>query len=273
VGKQRCQEFIISGFYSAHDPYSFASHVGSGEQLRTVPVGGADTVSITFSEDVNVDASYLRVVGLRTGYVPTLAEFSYDSATMTATWRFEHLNPIDNYLISLSDAVTDTQGYRLDGEWVNPASVSTTNSLVSEFPSGDGHAGGNFNFVMTLLECDGTLDAIVDWHDFDILLANYGISSGASFTQEDFNGDGAVNMTDVNTFLASYGLNMSSVWVLADLNGDHVVNDADLQTLAGNMGMSNPTHANGDLNGDHHVDNADVDLMFAQYGLELTVLS
>ena len=163
----------ISGSNSTHAAYSFDAHDGSGEQLRTVPVGGADTISITFSEDVNVVAENLRVVGLRTCNVPTVVEFAYDIATMTATWRFEHLVPNDHYLISLSDAVTDITGARLDGEWKNPVSLFTTNSQVSHFPSGDDHAGGNFNFVMTLLAGDFSLNNIVGYADEVIYWNSY----------------------------------------------------------------------------------------------------
>ncbi len=265
----------ISGFNSTHDPYSFASHVGSGDQLRTVPVGGADTISITFDEEVNVEASFLRVVGLWSGFVPTLVDFSYDPLTMTATWRFENLTANDQYLISLSDAVTNTEGYRLDGEWVNPVSLYTTNSVVSEFPSGDGHAGGAFNFVMTLLAGDANRDGIVDGTDEDILLVgfDYGLADWFLFTDADFTGDGAVMSEDYDLLYATWGANLQSAWMQADLNGDWKVNDTDLQTLAGNMGMSNPTHADGDLNGDGQIDTADADLMFAQYGMELAVVS
>jgi hypothetical protein len=144
-------DVIVSGSLSTHAPFSFSTVAGSGLQLRTVPVGAADTISIVFSEDVNVVASNLRLVGMQTGNVPTLAEFNYDIATMTATWRFEGWTLGDQYFISLSDAVTDIEGNRLDGEWVNPAARSTTNSAVSEFPSGDGEPGGDFNFAATLL--------------------------------------------------------------------------------------------------------------------------
>ena len=37
--------------------------------------------------------------------------------------------------------------------------------------------------------------------------------------------------------------------------------------------MSNPTQADGDLDDDNDIDVDDLDLMFAQYGLELSVVS
>ena len=183
----------ISGSASTHTPYSFASNVGSGVQLQTVPVGGADTIAITFSEQVNVEAVNLSLVGLTTGNVPVLTDFSYDAVTFTATWRFTGLLANDFYAISLSDAITDTEGYRLDGEWTNPVSTTTTNLSVSHFPSGDGHAGGNFVFVFTLMSGDANFDNIVDDTDVNIWCLYYGFSD-ATFAEADFNGNGYVDV-------------------------------------------------------------------------------
>jgi len=61
--------------------------------------------------------------------------------------------------------------------------------------------------------------------------------------------------------------------VLADLDGDFDVDGDDLAVIDANFGMSNPTQADGDLNQDGAIDIADLDLFFAQYGLELAVVS
>jgi hypothetical protein len=262
----------ISGSNSVHDPYSFDSVVGSGEQLRTVPVGGADTISITFGEDVNVSASNLELLGLSTANRPTLAEFDYDLFTQTATWRFEGWALGDQYLITLSDAITDVEGDRLDGEWTNPASLFTTNSAVSEFPSGDGNGGGDFNFVLTLLPGDANLDLIVSGIDAYLLYTHMGISD-TLFTDGDFDGSGVVTGEDAVFWHENNGINLQNLWVLSDLNGDFLVDGLDLEMLADNVGMSNPTHDDGDLNGDGDIDIDDLDLLFAQYGLELAVVS
>ena len=75
-------------------------------------------------------------------------------------------------------------------------------------------------------------------------------------------------------FAATYGLNYQYTFVLTDLDGDFDVDDDDLVIFDGNLGMSNPTWADGDFNNmDGHVNAADLDLMFAQYGLELAVVS
>lgn len=274
----RVSNVTIKGHFSAHTPYSFATHVGSGEQLQTVPVGGADTISITFTEDVNVIASNLRTVGLRTFNIPTLIDFAYDNVTMTATWRFDDLIAFDQHLISLSDTITDTQGYRLDGEWVNPATTMTTNTLVSEFPSGDGHAGGKFNFVFTLLSGDADRNNLEGIEDMELIWAHWGAAgSGVSWTDGDLSGNQVVDgedadIADLRPALGMY-LDLTSTWIASDLNGDFVVDDFDANVLITNFGMSSATHAQGDLNGDGAVNVADLDLMFAQYGMGLSLIS
>lgn len=262
----------ISGSSSVHAAYAFDAHDGSGEQLRTVPVGGADTISITFNEQVNVQSADLRVVGMATATVPTLAEFNYNPATKTAAWRYTGLLAKDYYILSLSDTVTDAEGYRLDGEWVNPLNLTTTNAAVSEFPSGNGAAGGDFNFLFTLLAGDANLDATVGIADLSILAANYGILTGRLFTQGDFNGDGAVSGADLSMLAGVYPTTINFGFVRADLNFDRAINDFDLTTLVDNFGLTGAMYEDGDLNGDGSVTQADLDLMFAQYGLEFSVV-
>lgn len=250
-------------------PYSFVNHVGSGEQLRTVPVGGADTISITFTEDVNVSANMLKVTGMRTANRPALAEFSYDIGTMTATWRFTTWSLGDQYLISLSDDVTDIEGNALDGDWTNPIHLSTTNSQVSEFPSGDGYTGGDFNFVAALLPGDANLDLMVDGADFAIWSALLG--ADGIFQDGDFDGDGLITSVDGDLWYEHVGSNLQQLSLLADLNGDWKVDESDSTILFNNyqLFLSNPTHAQGNLDGDSDIDLEDLDLMFAQYGMEV----
>ena len=265
----------ISGSNSTHDAYSFENIVGSGDQLMTVPVGGADTISITFSEDVNLVASDVVVVGLRTANRPALVDFIYDIGTQTATWRFDDMVANDHYLISLSDGVTDVEGIALDGEWINPVSVSTTNSLVSEFPSGNGTAGGDFNFVFTLLAGDYTLDNVVGSLDDDEFWMYYYVAT-TQFVHADSDGDGMGGTDDdYDLFLEAYGINLQELSVLADLNDDGTVDEDDFDILFDNWDaeLMNPTLADGDLNGDGVIDLDDLDLMFAQYGLALEVVS
>lgn len=53
------------------------------------------------------------------------------------------------------------------------------------------------------------------------------------------------------------------------------VDHEDLDILYDNLleELENPTWSDGDVNGDGLIDSADFDLMFAQYGLELELVS
>jgi hypothetical protein len=258
---------IVSSSLSTHAPFSFDTVDGSGMQLATVPVGLADTISMVFSENVNISADSLIVVGMTTANLPELAEFSYDPLTFTATWRFESWVLGDNYLLYLSDSITDTEGNFLDGDWTNPATRTTSNALVSTFPSGDGQSGGAFIFTMTLLPGDANLDGIVNNSDYSIWSANAYGSSGKLFIQADFNGDGVVNSADLTSYYWNYDTNLQNPFLLADLDQNGIVNDDDLDILSANYGMTNADWEDGDLNDDSIVDDLDIDLAFAQYGL------
>jgi hypothetical protein len=272
-GAPRVTNVIISGSISVHTPYSFDAHDGSGEQLRTVPVGGADTISVLFSEDVNIAEADLHVVGLYRANLPEAAEFDYDPGTMTAVWRFETWFIADQYLIRVDDAVTDIEGNRLDGEWVNPAALSTVNAAVSEFPSGNGSAGGAFNFVMTIMPGDANLNNIFTQADIDIFNDSWMEQlEDALFTDGDASGDGWANSQDFY-FMPTLGMDLQNLWILADLDDDDDVDQSDVDTLVSNFSKSNPTWSDGDLNDDNVVDEHDLDLAFAQFGLSLSVVS
>jgi hypothetical protein len=211
------------------------------------------------------------VVGLFTANVPTVAEFSYDIGTMTATWRFEGWANADQYAIVVKDSVTDLEGNRLDGEWVNYADVYGS---IDAFPSGNGAAGGNFSFIMTILPGDAHPDGVVDETDYDYYFLTYlGMTQGATFDQADFDGDGDVDWDDYGYWSANYGTDFTSVWIMADLDGDYDVDQSDLDALMDNFGMTNATWADGDLNQNGVVDEDDLDLAFAQFGLKLSVVS
>ena len=268
-------DVVISGSASIHDPYSFSTVVdGSGDQLTTVPVGGADTVSIVFSEAVNVSASSLSVVGLTQSVLPVVTEFSYDAATFTATWRLENWDlHADQYLITLADSVTDVDGNWLDGDWTNPQSVTTSIGSASTFPSGDGNPGGNFEFIVTLFPGDADLDNDVDMDDWNIFAANMGSLEG-TFTTADFSGDGIVSLFDDGFQIVFYmDCDLQTVSLLADLDGDWNVDGDDLQLILDNLGMADPDPEDGDLDADGDIDMDDLDLAFAQFGIDLDLVA
>jgi hypothetical protein len=53
---------------------------------------------------------------------------------------------------------------------------------------------------------DANLDLLVNLHDFNALAANFGTSSGATWSQGDFTYDGIVNLSDFNRLAANFGL-------------------------------------------------------------------
>ena len=260
----------ISGSASTHPDFSFDTVDGSGNQLKTVPVGGADTISIQFSEDVQITSGDLSLVGLQSATTPTVASFAYDYMTMTATWQFTGWSTGQQYAIKLEDDVTDMEGYNLDGEWVNPSSISASNTSISEFPSGDSQAGGDFTFVVTLLSGDANLDGVVNLGDQNILASNWN-QVNKQFSEGDFDGDGLVYLEDLNSFAANSGTNLTGpISLLADLDGDLDVDSAD-QALWDfyNNNPSDPLAGDADLDVDGDVDTDDLDLLFAQLGLDI----
>ena len=140
------------------------------------------TYSVTFDADVNVEASDLTIVNelLSTENVdPSAVAFTYDQATQTATWDFTALT-LDAafYSFELSDEIVSATGnVGLDGD-------------------GDGNAGGNFvESVYVALPGDANLDGQVDvLDDAFALVANLGLTGGATWAQGDFNDDGVVDI-------------------------------------------------------------------------------
>ena len=282
-------DVIISGVQSTnggsslHAPYSFADQMNDpsvnwtpGDQLRTVPVGGADTVAIEFSEHVlNVDENSLQLKELTTGHGLQVATngFDYNVTTHTATWTFGASFDADQHHMSLSDSLTDVGGNLLDGEWTNPFSIFTTNNAVSNFTSGNtsgnNSAGGDFNFVFTILPGDASLDNAVGGTDFLIYLNNrWGGGTNNSFELADYNGDGLTNPADRAFWDENYGTNLQNL-VFADFNQDGVVDGLDYSILADNYAASGD-HSDGDADHDGYVGSDDFFLLVHHFGLELT---
>lgn len=149
---------------SAGASYDFDSAVGSGEQLRTVPVTGADTISITFSEEVFVTQNALLITNLDGTSPATVTSFNYDLGTQTASWTFDSALSDGRTLLQLSDSVYDLDHDALDGEFWGAWSLSQSASAV--FPSGNGEAGGEFRFRFTILDGDSdrnNIDGATDY--------------------------------------------------------------------------------------------------------------
>jgi hypothetical protein len=86
---------------------------------------------------------------------------------------------------------------------------------------------------------DANVDGRVDVGDLGILAANYGKTSGATWSQGDFNGDGKVDVGDLGILAANYGLGTSG----ADFNADYAK-------------VFGPTADSNDSDGDDIFDNS-----------------
>ena len=137
--------------------YGYA--IPARQQLSEIPWINVDTVSIRFSEDVQVDFNDLAIRGvIQHEYALDPASFTYDPATRTASWklaagaRFRN----DRILLDLNaDAPTgvmDQDGNFLDGEWTNPP--GPTAAGTDRYPSGNGVEGGDFKFRIDVLPGD-----------------------------------------------------------------------------------------------------------------------
>jgi hypothetical protein len=187
--------------------------VGSGAQLLTLPAANIDQIKVTFNENVVVDQTDLLLTGVNVpSYNVSGGTFSYDPVTFTATWTLPQPIGPDKLMLMLnadgSDPIRDLAGNSLDGEWTNPTSTADTGTSI--YPSGDGVAGGNFQFRLNVLPGDADLSGTVNFSDLSKLLASYGTTSGATWGQGDFTGDGAVNFTDLSKLLAYYGKSLPS---------------------------------------------------------------
>ncbi len=145
--------------------------------------------------------------------------------------------------------------------------MATANVLVSEFPTGNGTAGGDFNFAITLLPGDADLSNLVDGDDFTILAAYFGTSM-RTFQQGDFTGEGTVTSDD-HDLLAANAFKNFKILIFADFNQDGVVDSTDLAIWTANAGTGDE-HSEGDANHDGSVNGNDFVLWQTQLGLMLT---
>ncbi|HEX6963361.1 MAG TPA: choice-of-anchor Q domain-containing protein [Lacipirellula sp.] len=220
VGLAKVVDVIISGSASVHDPFSYSQAFAQGiHQFRTVPVGGADTLEIVFSEWVDVASTDLVLVGGQTGITYTgdwnIVDYQFDPLTFTARWRFDSPDdadslanrfPTDIFEIGLNvdgpRTIHDAYGNALDSEW---GFVHALWHPSRSFPSGDGAAGGAFYFIFVILPGDIDLDNVVAGVDFLTWQQMLDPGPNSTFTDGDCDGDGDVDSDDLAIWSANFG--------------------------------------------------------------------
>lgn len=166
--------------------------VGSADQLKTLPWININQIKITFSEDVDVQMGDLSLSGVNTTTY-SFSSFSYDANTFTATWTLPAALAKDKLLLDLDgdgiDPVKDAFGNHLDGERTDSSDT---------YGSGNGTAGGDFQFRFNVLPGDAYVDGVVNV--IDPLAASYqkGKTAGQAgyVAQYDVNGDAIITQGD-----------------------------------------------------------------------------
>ncbi len=198
----------IGSTISSHPDYDVPA--GSGVQIKTVPVAQANQVFVTFSENVtNVSASTVTLTTKAGAVIPTTVSYAANVATLQITTAITAPTKVVVTVVSGAGGVRDAAGNQLDGEWTNPASLTTASS--KNFPSGDGAPDGHFVFYFTLLPGDYNVNNVADAADFVRWRSNQGITSGALFTQGDGDGDGDVDDADYTVWRSNFGVDQNDV--------------------------------------------------------------
>ena len=148
------------------------------------------SVSFSFSEPVEYNAEDLQFIDESTGKIlpvkPTARDPREDGIPGDR-WVFDDVSlPAGDYSIRISGSVTDADGIQLDGN--------------HDFVGGDDHI-----YRFTLYQtADINLDRSVDFDDFLILSANFGLD-GLSRNEGDFDGDGRVAFADFLLLSGMFG--------------------------------------------------------------------
>ena len=167
-------------------------------QLRPLPwLNGINAVSLRFDTNVAgaLDQGDLSVRG--SGGPIAVTAFNYDPATKTGTWTLGAPVTLDKVRVVLSAAGVNG----LDGEWTNPPSIGAAGDT---YPSGDGSAGGDFNFRFNVLRGDATGDGQVNALDLADVKRRLGRRAGDGVTGAgaysvfgDITMDGQINALDL----------------------------------------------------------------------------
>ena len=169
-------------------------------QLDVLPWTGVDEIRLRFSEPVDVDEagfSDFQLTGVNNAAVDPTAVVGDGSATVT--WSLPALTH-DKYLVNADDAIVSlATGLALDGEYADNGDLQGANS-------GDGAAGGDFEFRFDLLPGDVNRDAGVNFGDISAIQPIFGDKPGdASYDPfADINGSAFIEFGDIAALSARF---------------------------------------------------------------------
>lgn len=147
----------IGSTISSHPMYDVPA--GSGMQLKTVAVAKVNVIFVTFSENVtNVSGTTVTLATKAGTSIPASVSYGSNMAMLQLTNPITAPTKVVLTVVSGASGIRDAANNQLDGDWTNPASVTTASS--KNFPSGNSVAGGNFVFNFTLLPGDYHVDNV-----------------------------------------------------------------------------------------------------------------
>ncbi|MBN2217665.1 MAG: hypothetical protein JW719_09855, partial [Pirellulales bacterium] len=182
----------------------------------------------------------------------------------------------DNFDLGISDGVQTLTftiprdlGDNVDlGDTYARFRLSTAGGLAPTGAAGDGEVE---DYLVSLssfepIPGDADLNNIVNEADARILADHWGMASGVSWTEGDFNDDGKVDAADAAVLAANWGA-MPFEPIPGDADLNNIVNEADARILADHWGMtSGVSWTEGDFNDDGKVDAADAAILAANWG-------
>ena len=166
--------------------------VGSSAQNTTLPWNNLDILRVMFSENVYIDRADLSLTSSQQAVFEVL-DFDFDTSTNVAEWTFAGALPNDRFLIDIdtdgADPVRDWHGNLLDGEWSNG---------VSTYASGDGTAGGDFEFSFNILAGDAYGIEILEYNNLWAIYLAVGqdVNDPLYLARRDINGNGIIDTPD-----------------------------------------------------------------------------
>jgi Dockerin type I domain len=221
---------FVAGLQAAGEGNGIAYSIPSAAaQSKPLPWTNINQITIDFSKDVSVQQASLALTGVNTASY-SFSAFSYNPITYSATWTLSSAIGADKLQVSVPssgpNAVTDRASNALDGEWANGS---------SSFPSGNGTAGGDFNFNFNVLPGDVNQSGIVNAQDIAAIASHW---LQANQFADDTNGDGIVNAQDLAA-IASHWLGTLPAGGPAASAAAGIVGSGQ----AADMGLSAPTLA------------------------------